>query len=429
MFGRRGRVPRYHFLSALVAAALFGSASSVFAQSLSGAYAFPPAVQEAMQRTSWLIDDIYDEAPCYAFSAVRLSVTVELAKLNALIDSSAGGTEAVAAMRRIRDDLNEAFAGYSTYCAGSGAIAFRFQPLVDASAISQNVTGEVQRLARDLGGTIRYDFGNERLNASGAGFDIGARIPLGWSGNYRYFGQIKYSFASLSGSGSGSATGPFNIPGLGVGANPNGFATGAPGAVTHQYELEYRKHGFEISGGLKLNQGAFVFTPIVGARFGYSTLDDSYDFSRPAPPNTITGLYTTNSTVNSYGAFIGLGVEYRPTASRWSMFALGRVGFDFNSATSDVAFDLTSPLTESQRVSIEDSKTTPFLALETGLQTRWGPVTGYIKGAIEYGNYIPNVAIPGGGALPTLTGETATEYKVTAGLRLNFMSPPPPPPP
>lgn len=296
----------------------------------------------------------------------------------------------------------------------------RLRIILEGGAMSQSMPGQIQRLAHDVGGNIEYNFGNVKQNSSGSVFRFGLDMPLQRSGNYTYSLGLSYAYSSLTSSASGSADGPFNMPGLGVGNNPNGFVTGANTPVYYQYNSDSNRHWLDLSLAAKIRLGAGYIAPSIGGSFGRYAVDDSYTFNRPSPPSLITGSYTTNSTVYSAGGYIGLGFEYPIPQSNITMFGLGKAGIDTNWAKSDVSFALTSPLTEYQKVSISNTQLTPDLSLVGGLKFDFGLWDAYLKGGVQYGRYVPNVAIPGGGYMPMLKGETATEYSITGGLQFDL---------
>ena len=406
-----------------IVAVLLGPASGSFAQSLSDFYAFPDDVQQAIQETQWLVVDIDEDAPCSLLARydVERDSAAAFKRLDKLIGEAKHFRDknAADALRRTRDDLDDALEDYRHHCLFSIG-TFRIQPSVEGDVVIWRVTGAVQRLAHEVNGKVEYNYANEQQNGTGGGFGFNARFPLVRSAEYLYFFQLRYLFTSLNGSASGTTAGPFNIPGLGVGTFGAGLFSSATTPVDHNYEFDTKRHAFELSGGVKIRRGAFEITPLGGFRFNRMTVSDSYQFNRPSPPNIINGAYTTDFTVDSYGGFFGLGVTYRPPATHLSLFAVGRVGFDFNSATSDVALDITSPLTISQAVTISGHKTTPYRAFDAGIRGNWGAFSAYVKGGVEQSGGMINIVIPGGGAAPAAGFETQTEYKFTAGLTMYF---------
>lgn len=381
---------------------------------------FPERYKNAIRYVGDLVFDIDEEAFCEDLPEVEIDVDFAKARLTKLIAEGqrTGQDVAVASLQRELGDLLDAFRSYKRACGGSkfaGLRRVRFR--IDGGFISQHNTGHVQRLAHDVGGTISYDFGNVDPTSSGGAFQIGAEIPVGRIGKTGYFFSASYALAALHSSANGSANGPFNIPGLGVGNNPNGFATAANTPVSYQYESDSIRHEFDLSAGTRTRSGPVYISPRFGGLVGIYSVDDDYTFNRPSPPNTITGNYTTNSTAYTLGGYVRLDMDYRPPDSNVTLFTSAKAGVDFNWASSDVMLQLTSPLNEFQNVSISDTKVTPNLSLEGGVRLDLGAWDGYVKGKIQYGRYVPNVSIPGGGALPNLYGETATEYSVMAGLR------------
>lgn len=296
---------------------------------------------------------------------------------------------------------------------------------MSGSAVGTRVSGHVQRIARDQGGSILYDLGNESQEGSGAGFNLGVRVPIG----QQFFGQTSYvsfaySYFRVTGDGSGGqATTPDFIlfPGLGVGANPNGFAAGGTMPFSYRYDFTQQRHGVEIAAGFEVERGPVEYYPWFGVRFGSNTVDDTYTVSRPLPV-AINATYTTDSTVNSLGIFAGLSVSVQPPGSPIELFAQGRAGIDSNWADTDVKFNIVFPGTdETQRVSLSEQKFTPYLFLEAGFKAKLGPVQIRVSGFAEHGGYMPSVSIPGGGSRPELDGETSTIYGAKFSLiaRLN----------
>jgi len=381
---------------------------------------YPKHYQSAVADVRNLIWDIDEEAWCEDFPGVKRDFDVAKKRLTRLLEEAFATGQSVAfyVLDATLDDLEDAFDEYKRACSGPRLAGLRRVRIsADFGFLSQSSTGHVQRLAHDVGGTISYDFGNVDPTSSGGAFQIGAEIPFQKNGNTSYFLTGSYAFAALSSSANGSANGPFNIPGLGVGNNPNGFATAANTPVSYQYESDSIRHEFDLSAGTRTRSGPVYISPRFGGLVGIYSVDDDYTFNRPSPPNTITGNYTTNSTAYTLGGYVRLDLDYRPPDSNVTLFTSAKAGVDFNWASSDVTLQLTSPLNEFQNVSISDTKVTPNLSLEGGVRLDLGAWDGYVKGKIQYGRYVPNVSIPGGGALPNLYGETATEYSVMAGLR------------
>lgn len=295
---------------------------------------------------------------------------------------------------------------------------------VGGNAIARRVTGNVQRIARDSGGTIFYDLGNEKQNGSGAGFNVGVRVPIGT----QFFGQksyvnFGYNYLRVTGDGSGgqaSTTSFISFPGLGVGANPNGFFAAGTMPFSYQYDFTQQRHGGEIAAGFEIEQGPVEFYPWAGVRFGSNSVEDTYSVSRPMPV-PINATYMTDSNVSSLGIFIGLSVSVQPEGSPIEFFTQGRVGVDSNWAKSDVNFNIVFPGTnETQQVSLSEQKFTPYLFLETGVKVKLGVVQANVSGFVEHGGYAPNISIPGGGASPVLQGETQTNYGGKLSLTARF---------
>lgn len=294
---------------------------------------------------------------------------------------------------------------------------------VGGSAIASRVSGNVQRIARDFGGMIFYDLGNETQNGSGAGFNVGVRVPINTSFfGYKSYLNFAYNYLRLQGDGSGGqATTPTFIlfPGLGVGTTPAGFAAGGT-PFSYQYDFTQQRHGGEIAAGFEIERGPVEFYPWAGVRFASNSVEDTYTVSRPLPV-PINATYMTDSNVNSLGIFVGLSVSVQPQGSPVEFFTQGRVGVDSNWAKSDVTFNIVFPGTnETQQVSLSDQKFTPYLFLETGVKVKVGAVQLAVSGFVEHGGYAPNISIPGGGASPVLHGETQTNYGGKVGLTGRF---------
>jgi hypothetical protein len=296
---------------------------------------------------------------------------------------------------------------------------------VGGAAATRRVTGNVQRIARDSGGTIFYDLGNEKQNGSGAGFNVGVRVPIGT----QFFGQksylnFGYNYLRVTGDGSGGQASTANFisfPGLGVGANPNGFFAAGTMPFSYQYDFTQQRHGGEIAAGFEIEQGPVEFYPWAGVRFGSNSVEDTYSVSRPSPV-PINATYMTDSNVNSLGIFVGLSVSVQPQGSPIELFTQGRVGVDSNWAKSDVSFNIVFPGTnETQQVSLSQQKFTPYLFLETGVKVKLGVVQATVSGFAEHGGYAPSISIPGGGVSPVLQGETETNYggKFSVTARFN----------
>jgi hypothetical protein len=419
LWGNAARFGAAGFIS--IIAALFGSASGSFAQSFSDFYAFPDDVRQAIQETQWLTADIDEDAPCTVMYAVERESADAFKRLDKLISEAKHFRDknAADALQNTRDDLADALEDYRHLCR-FGIAYVRIQPSVEVKIIRRRVLGVTQRLAQEINGALGYDYANENQNGTGTSYGFNLRFPIARSNGNAYFLQTNYSFTSLGGSASGTTAGPFNIPGLGVGPFGAGLFTSATTPVEHFYDFDTKRHAFELWGGVKIRHGAFEITPAGGFRYNRMTVSDSYQFTRPSPPNIINGVYTTDSTVNSYGAVFGLGLTYRPRATHLALFADGRVGFDYNSASSDVALDITSPLTISQAVTIGGHKTTPYLAFDAGIRGNWGPFSAYVKGEVEQSGGMINIAIPGGGAAPSAGFEKQTEYKLAFGLTMYF---------
>lgn len=304
--------------------------------------------------------------------------------------------------------------------ATSEGVTFEFA----ARGNARSVTGNVQRLARDQGGTIYYDLGNEKQNGSGAGFNVGARIPI----NTQFFGfksyiNVAYNYLSVKGDGSGgqATTADFILfPGLGVGANPNGFAAGGGMPFGYRYDFTQQRHGGEIAAGFEIEQGPVEFYPWAGVRFGSNSVEDRYTVSRPLPV-PINATYTTDSRGNSVGVFAGLSVSVQPQRSPVEYFVQGRAGVDSNWVKSDVNFNIVFPGTdETQQTSVSQQKFTPYLFLETGFKVKLGVLQATVAGSVEHGGYAASVSIPGGGAPPVLKGETETNYGGRISLTARF---------
>lgn len=425
------------FFAAVTAIATALGAGSAVGQ-IPASKGFSERYKEAVNIARELIWDIDDYAFCEDYPSVKQDFDASRQRLKGLIAEAAATGQGIAAgvLRSRLSDLEDAFDDFEDDCGGSLTL-LRVRPFLEGGYVSQSATGEVQRLAHDVGGIIQYNFGNVNPTSSGGGFRVGLDVPVQRIGRSTYFIGGSYGFTSFSASARGSANGPFNIPGLGIGNNPNGFFTAANAPVSYQYESDSTRHEFDLSVGSRTRAGSVYVSPRFGGLVNVYTVDDDYMFNRPAAP-TITGNYMTSSTVYTVGGYFRLDIDYRVPDSNVTLFASGRAGVDFNWADSDVALNLTSPLVETQKVSISDTKITPNLSLQGGLRFDLGAWDAYVKGGIQYGRYVPNVAIPGGGLLPVLDGETATEYSVMAGLtgdlwadwpRLGFGKAPPRLPP
>ena len=409
---------RFACVAAFVFTAL--GTSGAMAQTGQGKQSFPERYKDATGSVGSLIWDIDEYAGCRDLGFVADDVSASKRTLNELIAEAKRTGQDIAAqdLEAWRDDLLDTFADYKAYCV-SHLLYFRVRPVIEAGVVSQDVTGHVQRLAHDVGGNIRYDFGNVDQKSSGGAFQVAIDVPLYRVGKYSYFLDASYGFSKLTSSASGGANGPFNMPGLGVGNFPNGLSTAANTPVSYQYDSDSSRHDIDLSAGMRFRSGYVYFSPSIGGNFGINTVDDSYTFDRPALP-TITGKYTTNSTAYKVGGYLQMGVDYRIPDSNVTIFGVGKAGVDYNWARSDVSFQVTSVLSDDQKVSISDTKVTPNLSLEGGVKVDLGAWEASLKGGVQYGRYMPNVSIPGGGSRPLLKGETATEYSVMAAVKMDL---------
>jgi Chaperone of endosialidase len=419
---------RFIYVMASVSAAL--AAGAAMAEARPTAQSFPERYQEAIRSADNLIFDIQDalDDPWFGCEDLDLAadeVAASERTLKSLIAEADRTGQDIAAgkLRYTLAALSDTSDDIKPYCGNTLRIrGIRLRPFIEIGVVSQDVTGHKQRLAHDVNNTVAYDFANVDQKSSGSKFLLGMDIPLLPIGKSRLALGMSYAYTSLNSSASDSANGPFNAPGLGVGTNPNGFSTNSNNAVSYQYESDSIRHEFDVSAATRFRSGPVYFSPRIGGIFGVYTVDDKYTFNRPSPPSTFAGNYTTNSTVYTVGPYVQLGIDYRIPQSNVTLFGTGKAGFDYNWAKSNVSFELTSPsaFAELQNVSISDTKYTPNLSLEGGFKVDFGPWDAYLKGGIQYGRYVPNISIPGGGSLPMLNGETETEYSITAGLKADL---------
>ena len=391
---------------------------------------FPERYRTLRWGAAFIYEEIYD-AWCEDFYDVADDVADFKAVTKYMIAEAERTGQDIAAdqMKRGLADLLDYFDEYRAYCGPRPALRIR-------TALSyvynwEKETGQVQRLAHDVGGVIMYDFANVDRRSSGSGFRTEFQFPLqrgpaNLTNGVRTgtaYGALRayfsYSYQTLSSSASGGENGPYNMPGLGVGNFPNGVFTASNNPVYYQYKSDFTRHDFEFSFGSPTRLGFAYVVPSIGARFGVGSYDDTYDFIRPAAP-AIIGSYMTDTTAYRIGPYLRLDSGFAIPGTNFSVFGTAKAGLDYNWAKSDVTFLLTTPLTDDQKVSISDIKYTPNLSFEGGINGHFGAIDTYIKGGIHYGSYVPNIAIPGGGAPPKLMGETATDYSIVGGLMVDL---------
>jgi hypothetical protein len=290
---------------------------------------------------------------------------------------------------------------------------------------------QVQRLARDFGGTIFYDVSNEEQEGAGFGITGGFRFPIDVSD---YLSRVAFgaSWANVEGDGSGgSPDGTENfllLPGLGVGTNPSGFALAfqpggfPPGANAHtyRYDFDYTEAVFDVIIGGEIERGPVEFYYGFGARTGFIGIDDRYLVD--VPTFAVTGDYRTDTDVTSLGGFVELQTSFAPPGARFvdSFFLTTRLGFDVNTADSRIRFAFDSAaVDEFQEINVDGTYVTPRVRIEGGAELAVAEMLGsppglsrvsaVFSGGFEYGGGAPEIAIPGGGDRPTINGAPATE--------------------
>jgi hypothetical protein len=312
-----------------------------------------------------------------------------------------------------------------------------------AGAVNRDGNATQFRLAQQVGG-LNVPISGVKQNDVGATGQINLSIPLVDTSfgpvpilttprQPRYAIDISYAFTQVEGttSGAGPQTPILALPGLGVqGTNPSSVPAGylcfgQPYSLAYDYLL--RRHLFAVHAQLltyNVTQHLLV-QPLVGARFGHTSVNDDFAYSVPVVGDPVTGNYETKTDVVSAGAVAGFKIwlPFDPLSSpavRYVFWMSAVGGFDYNRATSDVTFNMrTNTFADTQRVSISDSKVTPYGRVDAGVDVNLADRFKLLLGLyLATGGYAPNVQIPGLNQRPVLRGENELSYGGTAGVRI-----------
>jgi hypothetical protein len=315
-------------------------------------------------------------------------------------------------------------------------------------AVNRDSNATQFRLAQQVGG-VNVPISGVKQNDVGATGQINISIPLGvtpWRPGPNVapghgvrepqpFLDLSYVFTQVEGNstGAGPQTPVLVLPGLGVqGTNPFSvpagyFCFGQPHSLAYDYVM--RRHLFAAYARLlvyNVTQHLLV-EPLVGARFGHTSVNDNFAYFVPVAGDPVSGNYETKTAVLSAGAVAGfkLWLPIEPPAAiglRYAWWMGATFGFDYNRATSDVTFNMrTNTFADTQRVSISDSKVTHYIRADVGVEADIAHRFKFMLGLyLASGGYAPIVQIPGLNLRPTLRGENELSYGGTAGVRIPF---------